>query len=87
MVFYNSNTKELKVNIADGENRYNQILLPPRAAVSVLMNTNQGDGVRPLGANAGAATAPVYYTLNGVRTPPPTRPGIYICQGRKEMKN
>ena len=87
VVFYNSNNKELKVNIADGENRYNQILLPPRAAVSVLMNTNQSNGVRPLGANAKPTPTPAYYTLNGVKTPAPTRPGIYIHQGRKEMKN
>ena len=85
VILYNSNNKQLKVNIADGENRYNQIVLPPRAAVSVLMNTDQTSKLQTL-RQPTSADDTHYYTLNGVRTANPSGPGIYICQGRKEVR-
>lgn len=85
VVLYNSNNKQLKVNITDGENRYNQVVIPPRAAVSVLMNTDQESGLQTLRQHASETDPPCYYTLNGVRTTTPSRPGIFISQGKKEM--
>lgn len=87
VILYNSNQKQLKVNITDGENRYDQITLPPRAAVSVLMNTDQPDGLKTLHTPAPSADTSRLYTLTGVRTFSSTRPGIYISQGRKEIRN
>lgn len=85
VVFYNSNNTQLKVNITDGENRYNQVVLPARAAVSVLLNANQSNGLQSLRATSRPEDAGCYYTLAGVKTLSPTRPGIFICQGRKEL--
>ena len=85
MVLYNSNNKQLKVNIADGTNRYEQVLLPPRAAVSVLMNTDQTNRLQTLNA-APAPSSPSYYTLTGVKVDVPNHPGIFICQGKKEIR-
>jgi len=87
VVFYNSNNRMLRVNITDGVNRYNQILLPTRAAVSVLMNTDQTSGLQTMRLQSAHSDNLYYYTLSGVRTSSPTRPGIYISQGRKELKN
>ncbi len=83
VVFYNANHRQLKVNITDGENRYDQVSLPPRAAISVLMNNNGGTGLQSLRAASPSKDAECYYTLAGVRTSTPTTPGIYICQGKK----
>ena len=84
VIFYNANNKQLKVNITDGENRYNQVTLPPRAAVSVLLNTDQTNRLQAL-CPSPAPSAPGYYTLTGMKVDAPRHPGIFIYQGRKEI--
>ena len=82
VVFYNSNHNQLKVNIADGSYRYNQVVLPPRAAVSVLIDNQQESRLRALRSDAQPET---WFSLGGIRMEAPTGPGIFICQGKKEM--
>ncbi len=82
VVFYNSNHNQLKVNIADGSYRYNQVVLPPRAAVSVLIDNQQESRLRALRSDAQPET---WFSLGGIRMEAPTGPGIFICQGKKEI--
>ena len=49
------------------------------------MNTDQASKLQTL-RQPTSADDTHYYTLNGVRTDNPSGPGIYICQGRKEVR-
>ena len=81
LVLYNSTNKELNIHVADGTNRY-PLYVPTRAAVSLLMNTDQAASI---GSIVGSDDARTYYTLQGMKVDAPQQPGIYIRQGRKEF--
>lgn len=81
LVLYNSTNKELNIHVADGTNRY-PLYVPTRAAVSLLMNTDQAAGI---GSIVGSDDVRTYYTLQGMKVDAPQQPGIYIRQGRKEF--
>ena len=85
VVLYNANQRELRFNLTDGQNRYQQIVLPARSVVSVLINTDQAAN-RVKDVRQTAMASPDYYTLQGIRIDEPQQPGIYIHQGRKELK-
>ena len=85
VVLYNANQRDLRFNLTDGRHRYQQILLPARAVVSVLTDADQSSRIRPTRQTAMAD--PDYYTLQGVRVGVPRQPGVYVHDGRKELKH
>ena len=85
VVLYNANQRELRFNLTDGQNRYQQIVLPARSVVSVLINTDQAAN-RVKDVRQTAMASPDYYTLQGIRIDEPQQPGIYIHLGRKELR-
>ena len=85
LVIYNANRQNLAFNVTDGQHRYHASL-PARGVVSLLMGTDQASSVKDMSMAQSATLPGDFYTLQGTKVDSPERPGIYIHQGRKELR-